>query len=72
MLEQDQADDEQYETVEMVDGMNNVQTIALNASSEEGTGDELTERLNTVEFDENLVAQEAAEPMMIKSLVPND
>jgi len=77
MLEQDQAanDDDKYETVEMVDGMNNIQTIALNGSSEEGTegtGDFLTERLNTVEFDEKLVAQEAAEPMMIKAFVPND
>ena len=78
MLEQDQQadenDDEKYETVEMIDATNNIQTIALNGSSEAGSGEggEVTERINAFDFDEKLIAQEAAEPMLIKSLRPND
>ena len=42
----------------------------MNGSSEEAEG--LTERINTIEFDEKLVAQEAAEPMTIKALLPSN
>ena len=65
-------DDEKYETVEMIDATNNIQTIALNGSSDDDEAGEVTERINTFDFDERLVAQEAAEPMMIKALRPND